>query len=69
MAHRIHAGPLAQLDFLGGDRTLASGWTSPYLTHHRVFPTASDATETLRAGWKALATVLDGRGRRSGWNG
>jgi hypothetical protein len=52
-------GRLAQLDFLGGDRTLSSGWTSPYLTHHPVFATASDATETLQAGWHELKAALD----------
>ena len=47
-------GRLAEIDFLGGSHTIASGWTSPYLTHHPVFATAADATETLRAGWTAL---------------
>ncbi len=53
-------GRLAQLDFLGGSRTLSSGWTSPYLSHHPVFATASDATETFRAGWQALTAALEG---------
>ena len=29
-------GRLCDIDFLGGTRTMASGWTSPYLTHHPV---------------------------------
>jgi len=45
---------LVQLDFLGGSRTADSGWTSPYLTHHRVFPSAEEAVESMRAGWRAL---------------
>jgi DinB superfamily len=51
-------GRLVQTDFLGGTRTLSSGWTSPYLTHHPVFATASEATETLRAGWNELKAAL-----------
>jgi hypothetical protein len=49
---------LAQLDFLGGSRTADSGWTSPYLTHHRVFSDAEEAVETMRAGWRALEEAL-----------
>ncbi len=52
-------GRLAQLDFLGGDKTLSSGWTSPYLSHHPVFTAASSATDTLRAGWDELKAALD----------
>ena len=51
-------GRLAQVDFLGGNRTIASGWTSPYLSHHPIFTTASDATETLRSGWSELRAAL-----------
>ena len=51
-------GRLAEIDFLGGPHTIASGWTSPYLTHHAVFTTAAHWTETLRAGWKALLDSL-----------
>jgi hypothetical protein len=50
---------LAQLDFLGGNRTLASGWTSPYLSEHRIFSQASEATETLRTGWDDLRVALE----------
>jgi hypothetical protein len=53
------AGRLAQVDFLGGSRTLASGWTSPYLSHHPIFTSASEATETLRAGWTELRAALE----------
>src|SRR6516164_8268331 len=52
-------GRLAQMDFLGGSRTLASGWASPYLSHHPVFTSASEATETLRAGWNELGSALE----------
>lgn len=51
-------GRLAEIDFLGGEHTMASGWTSPYLTHHPVFTTAADATETLRQGWAALRSTI-----------
>jgi hypothetical protein len=50
---------LTQVDFFGGSRTMASGWTSPYLTHHPVFASATDAVETLRNGWDALKAALD----------
>ena len=36
-------GRLCGIDFLGGTRTMASGWTSPYLTHHPVFTSAAEA--------------------------
>lgn len=52
-------GRLAQMDFLGGSRTLASGWSSPYLSQHPVFTSASEATETLRAGWNELSSALE----------
>jgi DinB superfamily len=52
-------GRLAQVDFLGGNRTVASGWTSPYLSHHPIFATASDATQTLRTGWSELRAALE----------
>src|SRR5262245_7165555 len=31
---------LTDIDYLGGDRTMESGWTSPYLTHHPIFTNA-----------------------------
>ena len=49
---------LTQLDFLGGDRSAESGWTSPYLASHPVFTNASDAVEAMRAGWRALDLAL-----------
>jgi hypothetical protein len=54
LPHRV-----AQLDFLGGNHTLASGWTSPYLSEHRIFSQASEATETLRTGWDDLRVALE----------
>ena len=52
-------GRLVEVDFFGGAHTIASGWTSPYLTYHPVFSCASDATETLHAGWSALRAALE----------
>lgn len=52
-------GRLTESEVFGGSHTIASGWTSPYLTYHPVFTNASDATETLRAGWNALRTALE----------
>jgi hypothetical protein len=52
-------GRLAQLDFLGGNSTAASGWTSPYLSHHSIFPSAAEATKTLRADWNELREALE----------
>ncbi len=49
---------LTQLDFLGGDRSAESGWTSPYPASHPVFTNASDAVEAMRAGWRALDLAL-----------
>jgi len=53
-------GRLTEIDFLGGGHSMASGWTSPYLTHHPIFTRATDATETLRQGWVALRSALEG---------
>jgi DinB superfamily len=52
-------GRLAELDFLGGSRTTASGWTSAYLTDHPVFTRAADAVDTMRSGWRALERALE----------
>jgi hypothetical protein len=51
-------GRLAELDFLGGSHTAASGWTSPYLTPHPAFVTADDAVSTMRDGWARLVERL-----------
>lgn len=51
---------LSEVDFLGGSHAMSSGWTSPYLTHHPIFTSAMDATETLRQGWRALRSALEG---------
>lgn len=50
---------LIDIDFLGGDRTMASGWTSPYLTHHPIFTSAAHATGALRDGWADLRAVIE----------
>ena len=50
---------LTDIDFLGGNRTMDSGWTSPYLTHHPVFTHADDATTTMRDGWAVLRAVVE----------
>ena len=51
-------GRTAQLDFLGGDHTAASGWASPYFSQHPIFTSADDAITTMRAGWRALVHAL-----------
>ncbi len=52
-------GRLADLDFLGGSTVTASGWTSPGLTPHPAFTKASDAVNTMRAGWRTLEHALE----------
>ncbi len=52
-------GRLTEIDFLGGRHTMASGWTSPYLTEHPIFIHASDAVHTLGEGWNGLKAALD----------
>lgn len=51
-------GRLCDIDFLGGTRTMASGWTSPYLTHHPVFTSAAEAVSQLRDGWHRLRGAI-----------
>ena len=51
-------GRLCDIDFLGGTRTMASGWTSPYLTHHAVFTSAANAVSQLRDGWHRLREAI-----------
>jgi hypothetical protein len=51
-------GRLCDIDFLGGTRTMASGWTSPYLTHHPVFTSAAEAVTALRDGWQRLREAI-----------
>jgi hypothetical protein len=55
-------GRLCDIDFLGGTRTMASGWTSPYLTHHPVFTSAAEAVSQLGDGWHRLREAI----RRAG---
>lgn len=52
-------GRLCDIDFLGGTRTMASGWTSPYLTHHPVFTSAAEAVTALRGGWRRLREAIE----------
>jgi hypothetical protein len=52
-------GRLCDIDFLGGTRTMASGWTSPYLTHHPVFTSAAEAVTMLRDGWRRLREAIE----------
>jgi hypothetical protein len=52
-------GRLCDIDFLGGTRTMASGWTSPYLTHHPIFTSAAEAVTTLRDGWQRLREAIE----------
>jgi hypothetical protein len=44
---------------LGGTRTMASGWTSPYLTHHPIFTSAAEAIAQLRDGWRRLREAIE----------
>ena len=50
---------LMQADVFGGTHSMASGWTSPYLTHHPIFTNAGDATSALRSGWEALRGAIE----------
>ena len=38
---------------------MASGWTSPYLTHHPVFTSAAEAVTALRDGWQRLREAIE----------
>jgi hypothetical protein len=55
-------GRLCDIDFMGGTRTMASGWTSPYLTHHPVFTSAAEAVTALRDGWQRLREAIERAG-------
>jgi hypothetical protein len=52
-------GRLCDIDFLGGTRTMASGWTSPYLAHHPMFTSAAEAVTALRDGWQKLRGAIE----------
>jgi hypothetical protein len=52
-------GRLCEIDLLGGTRTMASGWTSPYLTHHPIFTSAAEAVTALRDGWQRLREAIE----------
>jgi hypothetical protein len=52
-------GRLCDIDLLGGTRTMASGWTSPYLTHHPIFASAAEAVTALRDGWRRLREAIE----------
>jgi len=52
-------GRLCDIDLLGGTRTMASGWTSPYLTHHPIFTRAAEAVAALRDGWQRLREAIE----------
>lgn len=52
-------GRLCDIDFLGGTRIMASGWTSPYLTNHPVFTSAAEAVTALRDGWQSLRKAIE----------
>jgi len=51
-------GRLCDIDLLGGTRTMASGWTSPYLTHHPIHTSAGEAVAPLRDGWQRLREAI-----------
>ena len=46
---------------LGRTRTMASGWTCPYLTHHPIFTSAPEAVTALRDGWQKSRGDRTGR--------
>jgi hypothetical protein len=52
-------GRLRDIDLLGGGRTMATGWTSPYLAHHPVFTSAAEAVSQLRDGWQRLHGAIE----------
>jgi DinB superfamily len=52
-------GLLCDIDLLGGTHTMASGWTSPYLTHHPIFTSAAEAVTVLRDGWQRLRQAIE----------
>jgi hypothetical protein len=52
------AGRAADLDFLDGHRAADSGWTTPYLGHHPVFTSSSDAVDAMRTGWRSLDRAI-----------
>jgi DinB superfamily len=52
-------GRLCDIDFLGGTRTMSSGWTSPYLSHHPIFTGATEAVGALRDGWQRLRGAIE----------
>jgi len=52
------AGRGAELDFLGGTKSAESGWTAPYLGHHPVFGSSSEAAEAMRTGSRALDQAI-----------
>jgi hypothetical protein len=52
-------GRLCDIDFLGGTRAMASGWTSPYLTHHPIYTSAAEAVTALRDGWRRLREAIE----------
>jgi hypothetical protein len=51
-------GRTAQLDFLGGDHTTESAWTSPYIAGHPIFTTADEAVRAMKAGWRQIGAAL-----------
>jgi hypothetical protein len=51
-------GRLCDTDLLGGTRSMASGWTSPYLTRHPMFTSATEAVSALRSGWQRLRQAI-----------
>jgi hypothetical protein len=53
------AGRTAQLDFLGGEKTPESGWTSPYISDHPRFRSAAQAVEAFQSGWQDLKSALE----------
>lgn len=53
------AARLCDIDILGGSRTMATGWTSPYLSHHPIFTSAEEAVTAMAEGWQRLRDAIE----------
>lgn len=51
-------GRTVELEIFGGPHATESGWSSPYVAAHPIFPTAAEAVTELQAGWNRLRAGL-----------
>jgi hypothetical protein len=51
-------GRTAELEIFGGPHATESGWSSPYVAVHPIFPTAVEAVTELQTGWNRLRAGL-----------